>query len=36
MSSDNLMTSTNAVLFLCEKYVFVSIIGEEIDNIEKK
>jgi len=29
------MTSTSAVLFLFEKY-FVSIISEEIDNIEKK
>lgn len=30
------MTSTSAVLFLFEKHFFVSIIGEEIDNIQRK
>jgi hypothetical protein len=36
LQDNNLMTSTSAVLFLFEKYFFVSIIGEEIDNIQKK
>lgn len=36
LQDNNLMTSTSAVLFLFAKHFFVSIISEEIDNIERK